>query len=127
VYSVSGYEISSESREGYNCIADDEKWRVHRTLPAVDLLNIWTAKYARLVDMLVPNISAGPTTGTFHTRAKNQATGEQLVLETGPLEEWCPDMQEWVRGIEDDEARQCSIARWQHVAVSKSHIVAVTC
>jgi hypothetical protein len=91
----------------------------------VDLLNIWTAKYARLADMLVPSIFGGPTTGTFHTRAKNQATGEQLALETGPLEEWCPDMQELVQGIEDEEARQCSIAHWQHVAVSQSHIVAV--
>jgi hypothetical protein len=102
-----------------------EKWRAHRTLPAVDFFNSWSTKYARLVDMLVPNEVNGPTTGIFRTRAKDRLAGERLAQETGPLEEWRPDMRELVRGIEDDQVRQRDEARWQHVVVSQILTVAV--
>lgn len=116
---MSGYEISPESREEYDSLPRSEQWRAHRTLPAVDFFNNWSARYARLVDMLVPNATNGPTTGTFRTRAKDPNAGEQLAQETGPLEEWLPNTQELVRGIEDDQVRRREEARWQHVAVSQ--------
>lgn len=102
-----------------------EQWRAHRTLPAVEFFNNWSARYARLVDMLVPNATNGPTTGTFRTRAKDRTTGERLAQETSPLEEWHPDTQELVRVIEDDQARQREEARWQHVAVNQTLTVGV--
>jgi len=68
--------------------------------------------------MLVPNAINGPTTGTFRTRARDRLTGEELAQKTGPLEEWHPDIQELIQGIEDGQMRQRDKARWQHVAVS---------
>ena len=68
--------------------------------------------------MLVPNAINGPTTGTCRTRAKDRLTGDRLAQETGPLEEWYPDMQELVQSIEDKQMRRCEEARWLHVAVS---------
>lgn len=121
-YSTSGYEISCERREEYDQIPSSEKWRAHRTLPAAEFLNLWTAQYSRLVNMLVLNIIGGPTTGSFLTRARNPLSAERLAQETGPLEEWHPEMQELVQGIEDDQVRQREIARWQHVAVSQTYI-----
>lgn len=114
---MSGYEISPEYREGYDSLRRGEQWRAHRTLSAVDFFNNWSTRYARLVDMLVPNAINGPTTGTFRTRAKDRLTGEQLAQETGTLEEWRPELQELVRGIEDDQVRQRDEYRWQHVVV----------
>jgi len=67
--------------------------------------------------MLVPNAINGPTTGTFRSRAKDRLTGERLAEETGPLEEWRPNVQELVQGIEDDQMRQHDEASWQHVGV----------
>ena len=115
---MSGYDISYVFREEYDSLPSSEQWRAHRTLPAVDFLKGWTARYARLVEMLVPNAINGPTTGTFHTRAKDRLTGERLAHETGPLEEWHPDTQDLINGSEDDQARQRDQARWLHVAVS---------
>jgi hypothetical protein len=117
---VSGYEISPESREEYDSLPRNEQWRAHRTLPAVDFFNDWTARYAKLVDMLVPNAINGPTTGTFRTRAKDRLTGARLAQETGPLEQWHPDVQGLVHSIEDDQVRQREEARWGHVAVSQN-------
>jgi hypothetical protein len=122
---VSGYEISPESREGYDSLPRSEQWRAHRTLPAVDFLDNCCTRYARLIDMLVPNAINGPTTGAFRTRARDRATGERLAQETGPLEEWRPDMQELVRGFEDDQAKQHEEARLQHVVVSQIPTVGV--
>lgn len=116
---MSAYEIFPEFREGYDDLPRSEQWRSHRTLPAVDFFNDWTTRYARLVDMLVPNAINAPTIGTFRTRAKDRLTGEKLVQETGPLEEWRPNAQELVQGIEDDQARQREEARWGRVAVSQ--------
>jgi len=117
-YSTAGYEISPESRDGRDSLPHDEQWCMHHTLPAVDFFNIWTARYARLIDMLVPNIRNGPTTGTFHTRATDRVTGERLAKETSPLEEWRPNVQKLVKPVDDDQVNQRSIARWQHVVVS---------
>lgn len=122
---MSGYEISPESREEYDSLPRSEQWRAHRTLPAVEFFNHWTARYARLVDMLVPSAINGPTTGTFRTRAKDRLTGERLAQETLPLEEWHPDLQALVHGIEDDQARQREEARWRHVAVCWNLPVAI--
>lgn len=116
---MSGYEISPDFREEYDSLPRSEQWRAHRTLPAVDFFNDWTARYTRLVDMLVPSAINGPATGTFRTRAKDRRTGERLAQETDPLEEWHPDLQALVHGIEDDQARQREEARWGHVAVSR--------
>jgi hypothetical protein len=69
--------------------------------------------------MLVPNAVNGPTTGTFRTRAKDRLRGERLAQETGPLEEWRPDMQQLVQSVEDGQVRQRDEARWQHVAVGQ--------
>ena len=82
----------------------------------------WTVKYARLIDMLVPNAINGPTAGTFRTRAKDRITSERLVQEIGPLEEWHPDTQELVQGIEDAQVRQREETRWQHVVVSRTFL-----
>lgn len=115
---MSGYEISPESREEYDSLPRSEQWRAHRTLPAVDFFNDWTARYTRLVDMLVPSAINGPTVGAFRTRAKDRHTGERLAQETGPLGEWHPDLQAFVHGIDKNQARQREEARWGHVAVS---------
>jgi hypothetical protein len=116
---VSGDEISPESREGYDSLPRSERWRAHRTLPAVEFFNDWSTRYAKLVDMLVPNATNGPTIGTFRTRAKDPTTGERLAQKTGPLEEWRPNTQDLVRGIEDDQVRRREEARLQHVVVSQ--------
>jgi hypothetical protein len=75
--------------------------------------------------MLVPNATNGPTTGTFRTRAKDPNAGQRLAQETGPLEEWRPNTQELIRGIEDDQLRRREEARLQHVVVSQILVVGV--
>jgi hypothetical protein len=68
--------------------------------------------------MLVPNLIGQPTTGTFYSRVRNRLGGERLAQETGPLEEWYPDIQELTQRIEDDGMKQHHAARWRHTAVS---------
>lgn len=79
---------------------------------------MWTKRYARLVDMLVPNIIDAPASGTFHSRADNRLQAERLARENGSFEEWQPDVQKLTADIEDDKMRQLQAARLQHKAVS---------
>lgn len=68
--------------------------------------------------MLVPNAINGPTAGTFHSRADNRLEAERLAQESGPFEEWQPDIRDVTACIEDSEMRQLQAARLQHKSVS---------
>lgn len=117
-YSASGYEIDP-FYDNYESLPECEKWQAHRTLPAADFLNIWSAQYARLVNMLVPSIIGQPTTGTLHSRARNRLEIECLAQETGTFKEWHPDMRELTERIKDEGMKQHLAARWRHTAVSE--------
>jgi hypothetical protein len=77
--------------------------------------------------MLVPNLIGKPTTGNFYSRVESRLEGERLAQETGPLEEWHPDIQELTRWIEDEGMKQHHAARWRHTAVSGIRDLASMC
>ncbi|KAF2726386.1 hypothetical protein K431DRAFT_299464 [Polychaeton citri CBS 116435] len=105
-YIVSGCEISPDAMENYDSLPRIEQRKAHHTLPAAEPLDIGGSKYARLVNMLVPNLIGAPTTGTLRSRVDDRLKGVQLAQETGPFEEWHPDVRELVPDIEDDQMRQ---------------------
>lgn len=94
---------------------------MHRTLSAAELLNIWSDRYARLVDMLGPSVKRAPETGRFHTRFSLRE-GDEKAKETGPFEEWRPDIEDAVKDIEDPTMRRWRAANAQHSAVSSSTV-----
>lgn len=102
----------------YESQPPSEKWRLHRTFPAAELLSIWTNRYASLVDMLGPNVYRTPETGTFHTRF-NRREGDEKARETGPFEPWQPDVEKIVANIEDPAMRRWRAVNEHHTAVGR--------
>lgn len=120
MYSITGLQLPQGDEldyAQYDALPQSEKWKVHRTLPAGEALSLWVRRFARLVDMLVPNLSSGPTGGTLHSRRMNVRQAKRLTDESGPLVAWQPDMIEAVGHIRDEAARARAMRHWRHVAV----------
>ncbi|KAI0869833.1 hypothetical protein GGS24DRAFT_137694 [Hypoxylon argillaceum] len=57
--------------DAYEKLPEAERWRAHRTLPLVELLDGWIRMYEELEWMVVPNPIARPELGRFYHRAEN--------------------------------------------------------
>ncbi|KAK5119060.1 hypothetical protein LTR62_000271 [Meristemomyces frigidus] len=99
-FSIAGYEITVDY-DTYEALPDRDRWKAHRVLPVTDFFDLWSRKYARLVHMLVPNPIGQPTTGALFVREDNRRKAERLAMDTGPFEEWQPDVRE---GTNPEEA-----------------------
>ncbi|SMR55632.1 unnamed protein product [Zymoseptoria tritici ST99CH_1A5] len=117
-YSTVGRSLTMDYDE-MEAMPDSEKWRGHRTLPAAELLGLWTTMYARLIKMLVPDVSILGITGVVRARVLFANEAEEAASETGALEEWHPsdeELQEFAKGVKSDAARQFKIDKRCHVA-----------
>ncbi|KAI8946202.1 hypothetical protein F4801DRAFT_77634 [Xylaria longipes] len=60
----------------YEALPDAEKWRVHRTVPLTELLDVWTRMYEELRCMVAPNPIGQPVTGRFYSRSDDTTHGD---------------------------------------------------
>ncbi|EGP85830.1 unnamed protein product [Zymoseptoria tritici ST99CH_3D7] len=117
-YSILDRNVTADP-DDFEMMPDSEKWRGHRTLPAAELLGLWTSMFARLVKMLVPNISSTPRTGIVRTRVPIRNEAEMQAKDTDELEECHPseeELQESTRRTKNESLRQLQMDQRRHIA-----------
>jgi hypothetical protein len=100
--------------EEYDALPLEEQWKMYPRIPVKDFFDAWTARYEKLVWMLVPNPIGEPTSGRFIGRA-SFALEEEELLRNCPAALWQYQPQEGESEAHSEQRKHAAVRPYTFV------------